>query len=306
VTTKLKKGFLGNSIVFIFLDGLGIGVSDSHVNPIARLKKEIFPHGEDQLWSLPFDGIARRVDAQLGMPGLPQSATGQTTLFTGRNAAQAIGRHLPGFPTPTLKQIIHESSIFRRISDLGGRVTFANCYSPGFFRKPPRWVSVTTSMCQSSGTPFRTIKDLEEGKGLFFDFTNEILRARGMQVELFSPFRSAGVLAYLTGEFDFCLYENFVPDLIGHRLGMAEAYSHLIQLEEFLVSLLEVVDLGRVSVLVTSDHGNLEDMTNGTHTSNPVPCMVWGPLCQEFKNLEERLSLCDITPKIVRFLENLD
>lgn len=306
MTKKLKKRFLGNSIVFIFLDGLGIGVSDSHVNPIARLKEEIFPHGEDQLWSLPFHGIARRVDAQLGVPGLPQSATGQTTLFTGRNAAQAIGRHLPGFPTPTLKQIIHESSIFRRILDLRGRVTFANCYSPGFFRKPPRWVSVTTSMCQSTGTTLRTIRDLEEGKGLFFDFTNAILKERGMEVELFSPSRAAKVLADLAADFDFCLYENFVTDLIGHRLGMAEACSHLIQIEEFLLALLDAVDLSRVSVVVTSDHGNLEDMTNGTHTTNPVPILVWGPIRRDFEQPEESLSLCDVTPRIIKHFTELE
>ena len=43
------------------------------------------------------------LDASLEVEGLPQSATGQTTLFTGVNAAAAVGRHVSAFPGPRLR-----------------------------------------------------------------------------------------------------------------------------------------------------------------------------------------------------------
>ncbi|HXT50199.1 MAG TPA: phosphoglyceromutase, partial [Thermoanaerobaculia bacterium] len=42
--------------------------------------------------------VLAALDAVLGVPGLPQSGTGQTTLFTGVNAQASIGHHVPALP----------------------------------------------------------------------------------------------------------------------------------------------------------------------------------------------------------------
>ena len=79
--------------LFIFVDGLGLAppADDNPVRP------EVCPAvcGLIGSRSVP-------LDACLGVPGLPQSATGQATLFCGRNAAAFMGRHVTGFPGPTL------------------------------------------------------------------------------------------------------------------------------------------------------------------------------------------------------------
>jgi len=36
------------------------------------------------------------------------------------------------------------------------------------------------------------------------------------------------------------------------------------------------VDLSKNLVILTSDHGNLEDLSVKTHTRNPVPTLLWG------------------------------
>src|SRR5688572_10550874 len=99
-------------ILFIFLDGVGVGLPDRAINPLAHLTRGIFPQflaaeGSDEVrleppsgdWhSRAAEGFHGAVDACLGVPGTPQSATGQAALFTGVNAAAALGHHLMAFP----------------------------------------------------------------------------------------------------------------------------------------------------------------------------------------------------------------
>jgi 2,3-bisphosphoglycerate-independent phosphoglycerate mutase len=46
---------------------------------------------------------------------------------------------------------------------------------------------------------------------------------------------------------------------------------------------------------VTSDHGNMEDMSVKSHTHNPVPALIWGPeagrLAAGVKRLEDFAAL---------------
>jgi bisphosphoglycerate-independent phosphoglycerate mutase (AlkP superfamily) len=48
---------------------------------------------------------------------------------------------------------------------------------------------------------------------------------------------------------------------------------------------------------MTSDHGNIENMTERTHTRNPVPLIVFGPR-EEF--IRQRVeSLVDVTGAVL-------
>ena len=50
------------------------------------------------------------------------------------------------------------------------------------------------------------------------------------------------------------------------------------------------------TLILTSDHGNIEDSTSRSHTRNPVPLLAVGPLAAEFSNLS---SILDVTPRIL-------
>ena len=128
----------GLKIIFIFVDGLGIGCDDPEINPLRDAR---FPSLGKLLAN------ATPLDACLGVDGLPQSATGQATLLTGVNAAKEMGRHIEGFPPPSLKKLIEHENIFSKLRKLGRHCTFANCYwidDP--HRIPLRRQSVTTVM----------------------------------------------------------------------------------------------------------------------------------------------------------------
>ena len=214
-------------------------------------------------------------DPCLGVPGRPQSASGQTTILTGVNAPAQIGYHKQGFPNQALRDIIQTHSIFRQLRDAGVEpITFANAYGRQFFIERPRWVSATTAAVEAAGLSFRTIEDVKAGAAVFMDFTNRILIERGADVSVRTEEEAAEVLARIVAENRFTLYEYFITDKVGHEQDMTRAKEVLTSLARFIRELLARLDLSRTTVILTSDHGNLEDVTTG-HTRNPVPLVAF-------------------------------
>jgi phosphopentomutase len=80
----------------------------------------------------------------------------------------------------------------------------------------------------------------------------------------------------------------------------------LEKFDGFLVGILEGIDSGNTLLIITSDHGNLEDISIKTHTRNPVPLILYGHLRQRFLSLVEGRSkpdLCRVTPALLRLME---
>lgn len=288
-------------VLLFFIDGLGIG-SRGPFNPLDGLDDatplNIFVDEEPEL---PFDGRLARTDATLGVPGRPQSASGQTTILTGINAPAALGYHKQGFPNQALREIIQQHSIFLQLERAGiGPNTFANAYTPAFFESRPRWVSATTTAVEAAGLTFRSLEDLRGGRAVFQDYTNRMLIERGLKVEPGTPESAAETLASLASAYRFTLYEYFITDKLGHAQDMQGARTVLIHLARFLRTLLARLNLEQTTVLLTSDHGNIEDLSTRNHTLNQVPTLIWGPhsesLCRRIN------SLADITPAIVELL----
>jgi 2,3-bisphosphoglycerate-independent phosphoglycerate mutase len=290
-----------NSLLWIFVDGLGLGSRDPAVNPLAAFRSRFLNFFDEAAQALPRGGLCLKTDAILGVEGLPQSATGQTSLFTGLNAQRIIGRHLQGFPNRELRELIVRWSLFQRLKDAGKKVTFANAYTPEFFERSARRVSVTTSMCLNAGVALRTLEELESDRALFMDFTNRLLQKRGYAASPRSPEEAARVLHRTLEHHDLCLYEYFLTDLVGHRGTMPQAVRLLEELERFVAAVVEQADLTRLSIILTSDHGNIEDMTTARHTGNSVPTAIWGPLREQAASLEN-WGIDQTTPLVGKFL----
>jgi phosphopentomutase len=58
---------------------------------------------------------------------------------------------------------------------------------------------------------------------------------------------------------------------------MDEAVKLLETFDSVLAGLLEVMGSGPHLILLTSDHGNIEDIQRRGHTLNPVPALLIGP-----------------------------
>jgi 2,3-bisphosphoglycerate-independent phosphoglycerate mutase len=289
--------------LLLFVDGLGIGTRGAH-NPLAQLDKDaatplaIF---EDEEPTLPHDGLLVPTDACLGVEGRPQSASGQTTILTGINAPALLGYHKQGFPNEAMREIIREHSIFLQLQRAGIEPnTFANAYTPRFFHARPRWVSATTVAVEAAGMRFRQLEDLQRGEAVYQDFTNELVILAGFDVEPRTPEQAAEALAALVASHRFTLYEYFITDRVGHAQDMEAALAVLTNLARFVRAVVARVDLSKTTVLLTSDHGNIEDLSRRNHTRNPVPTIIWG--ARRAEAARRIRTLADITPAIIETL----
>lgn len=288
--------------LLIFVDGLGIGTRGAH-NPLDRLGPAAAPlaifTGEEP--QLPHAGLLAPTDACLGVEGRPQSASGQTTILTGINAPALLGYHKQGFPNEAMRDIIREHSIFLQLRRAGIEPnTFANAYTPRFFETRPRWVSATTVAVEAAGMPFRRLEDLQRGAAVYQDFTNELLVEAGFDVRPRTPSEAAGALAALVAAHRFTLYEYFITDRVGHAQDMEAALRVISNLAAFVRSVLARVDLSETTVVLTSDHGNVEDLSIRNHTRNLVPTLAWGARSAEVQRRVR--TLADITPAVIETL----
>ena len=295
------------SILLIFIDGVGIGTRGEH-NPLDGIDSDFFSIFQGESPRLPFNGRLALTDTRLGVEGLPQSATGQTAILTGLNASQLIGRHLHGYPSPRLKQALAEHSIYKKLIAQGRSVTFANAYTSNYLESRPRFVSCTTVAAETAGLRFRSLEDLAEGRAVSHDFTNRFLIERGFDVKESSPETAGRNLARLAAGHDFTLYEHFITDRIGHyrdrELSRRLVNEHIPVLTRFVRAVLEAANLERQTIVITSDHGNIEDASTRGHTMNPVATLAFGPASESVCNRVR--SLTDITPSIVEALASQD
>jgi hypothetical protein len=292
-----------NSVLLCFIDGLGIGARSAN-NPLSILDAgsplAIF---QDEEPVLPLGGVLSRTDANIGVPFRPQSASGQTTILTGVNAPVTLGYHKQGFPNAALREILTLNSVFLKLRQLGiGPNIFVNAYHPRFFEVRPRWVSATTVAVEAAQMNFRTFDDLKTGSALFHDYSNRGLMALGYDVPELSPDEAGARLAHIASRNRFTLFEYFNTDKIGHARDFDVAVKELPRLASFITSVVRNSDLNRTTIILTSDHGNIEDLSTRNHTRNQIPTIVWGLGNQEAAS--KVASLCDITPLIISLLSN--
>ena len=277
------------SLLFVFVDGVGAGRPDPAVNPLAREPFLLSRFEDGGGTPLPAGGRAGLADARLGVAGRPQSATGQSTILTGENAPALLGKHLLGFPNPRLRELLERRSIYRRLAEAGRRAVFANAYPVAYLRalgfpaegEPeftmPRRVraSATTVAFAAGGGAFRTFADARAGQGLTHDLTARRAEELGLRLPRRTPEEAAAIFLGLAAGADFAAFEFFETDEAGHARSMERGLDALTRLDRFLRTL--VAALGpEDSLVVTSDHGNLEDLSTRNHTLAKVPVLGFG------------------------------
>ena len=88
------------------------------------------------------------------------------------------------------------------------------------------------------------------------------------------PHHAGQKLAALAQEYDFSLFEYWASDYAGHRQEMDNALRLMESFDGVLGGLIEAWDDGLI--LITSDHGNMEDLSTRKHTGADVPALVIG------------------------------
>lgn len=295
----------------IFFDGWGLGDDDPGSNPfltasmptLRSLFDGTMPTRDGMAPLVGGSAILVPTDATLGVPGLPQSATGQTSIFTGVNAAREIGEHVGPYPNPALRELLARDNLFQQLVALQCRVAFANAYPPIFFQRLGRNSarrSATSHAVDAAGVRYRDIDDLRQGDAVSGFVTNDRWVALGADVPHITARAAGQNLARLTAAHDFTLFEYFLTDVAGHRARPAFTAAVLQEVDELLAGVLETVDLDETLIVTTSDHGNVEDSTAKRHTLNPVPTLLIG--AGRAGIAPHIHSLVDVTPAIVTHL----
>ena len=263
------------SLLLLFIDGVGLGGSAG--NPLREAHTLALDFDADAPGSYGYrGGVLRAADANLGVEGLPQSATGQTAIFTGVNAPLALGRHKSGWPTGELRALLRGSTIFSRLIGAGADATFANAFTPVYFLRPVSRMSASTLHMLYAGIAPRWIWQIPHGEAVFQDFTNGMLIDAGFDLPRHGPEDAAATLAGMLERHDFVLYEYFLTDAAAHERIPQSAREIIEPLDRMIVELLDRADLERHCVALVSDHGNIEDSSTRSHTRNPVPLIAWG------------------------------
>jgi len=295
-------------LLLVFLDGVGIGEDDGERNPFVRAVLPTLLRltgGRPPTLDHPsIDGpgaSAFPLDATLGVEGMPQSGTGQTTLLTGENAARLYGRHFGPWTPVRLRPLVEEGSLLRVARNAGRTVAFANAYPRGWpGPRGGRRVAGPPLAARGAGVLDRHEEALGEGRAVSSEIVNDGWKRHLGHDWLpdVTPEDAGRNLARIAVEADLTLYAHYATDTAGHRGGMAGCVEALERVDRFLGGLLPALDDG-ATVVVTSDHGNIEDVS-AQHTRNPALGLAIGPAA---RILSERLrSIADVAPAVLAHL----
>lgn len=176
-----------------------------------------------------------------------------------------------------------------------GEMTFSDEF-PAIFK---RRISVTSSIIISNSEKPFDIKDLKDKRSLYQDYSNRSLLKHGLDLPVYSPEEAGEIIGSVSKNYDLILYEYFQTDIYAHRKSLKEKLELITNLDLLITRLISQLNEQTDTLLIISDHGNLEDASTKNHTLNLVPLIVWGKGKQKLINRINDIS--DITPSILDF-----
>jgi 2,3-bisphosphoglycerate-independent phosphoglycerate mutase len=300
--------------LFLFLDGIGLGADNPETNPFVRAN---MPHLESLLGgkkltnsTAPYQNEHLSLiatDPNLGVKGLPQSATGQAVLLTGINIPAELGYHYGPKPNPEVAQYLNGGTLFSKTVSAGKKTALLNAYPPRYFDgidSGKRLYSSIPLALTNAGIPLFTDKDYYEGNALSADFTGEGWHEfLGFPDAPIYEAEAAGKkLGELASQYDFSFFEYWASDYAGHKQDMPWAIRQLETFDSVLKGLLEAWQAEEGLIVLTSDHGNMEDLSTRKHTAAHVPLIIFGNSIAR-RGFSEITQLTEIAPAISKYLE---
>ena len=129
-----------------------------------------------------------------------------------------------------------------------------------------------------AGLALMTADDLRNGRSVSPDFT-----AQGWHdhlgytdIPLLTLPQAGQHIAHIARDYHFSFFEHWPTDMRGHRGSLAEAVAHLESIDAVIGGLLSAWDDEQGLLIITSDHGNIENKNHRKHTRNRVPTILIG------------------------------
>lgn len=298
-------------VLFIFIDGIGLGEKNQGINPFANARmpnlnalldgrslfKESAPYAGEHATLL-------ALDPNVGVNGLPQSATGQAMLLTGVNVSAEIGYHYGPKPNPEVAAHLKNGTLFSRFVGAGKKAALLNAYPPRYFDGIDTGKRIYSSIpmaVTNAGIALFRQEDFYEGRAMPADFTGEGWRTflGFTDSPVMNPHGAGRKLVSLAMDYDFSLFEYWASDYAGHKQDMETAVGLMETFDGVLGGVVEE-STDELLILITSDHGNMEDMSTRRHTDAPVPALVIGKKHAREEFTRGMKDITDIAPAIWR------
>jgi len=145
---------------------------------------------------------------------------------------------------------------------------------------------------RQAGVRLRTWDDVRRHQALTGSMTNEL--ENDFNFEAFdvpplprhTPQSAAAVLVDLAASHDFVFYKYQLADLVSHSGRVELARQTFAAIEQFIAAVLDTADPDETTVVITSDHGHLEQVgfTHG-HPKSKVPTWWFGTGADEVADL---------------------
>jgi hypothetical protein len=299
-------------ILLIFLDGIGLGDADPHVNPFAAANTPILltlSNGKRWLRDTGHQASSRAVfvptDPRLGVAGRPQSGTSQAAILTGRNIPQLVGEHYGPKPNEATRKLLAETNFFKELVAHNKRAAIINAYPPHLLREIKRGKRLPSSIQLASleaGIPLFTSESLYSRDALSEDWTGQGWRTHlgFTDSPVYTPYEAGVRMVELSRRYDFAFFSHWITDTIGHRGTLEDAVSILELFDKVMAGALSVWDDSEGLIVITSDHGNMEEIGSRKHTENDVPTVIIGDKRHEFA--EGLIDLTGLVPRMRNLL----
>lgn len=299
-------------ILFLFLDGIGLGADDPEINPFSVANTptlHALTNGKRWLRSTGRQISERAIfiptDTQLGVAGRPQSGSSQAAMLTGKNVPQHIGRHYGPKPNAAIRDILAQDNFFMEVAAAGKRAALLDAYPPKLLDDIKRGYTLPSSIqyaAIAAGQTLFTKEDYIAGRALTAEWTGRPWQKylKITDIPIYEPQEAGRLLVELSREYAFALHSHWMTDYIGHRGTVQQGVDLLDTFDGVLQGVLDYWEDSEGLVVVTSDHGNMEHIGDRKHTENLVPTLIIGEQKEAFA--QGLTQITDFVPKMRQFL----
>jgi hypothetical protein len=303
---------MNKHILLIFLDGVGLGDDDPAVNPFSAASTptlNVLANGHrwvrDTGKQVSERAIFIPTDPRMGVPGRPQSASGQAAILTGRNIPQLIGEHYGPRPNLPIRQLLAEDNFFKQVVAHGLTAALIEAYPPPFHQSINSGKRLRSSYQQAlheAGLPLFGEDMIYSGEALAVDWTGEGWRKQlgYTDTPIYTPVEAGQRMVEIARRYDFAFFSHWMSDTVGHRGTVEEGARLLETFDGVMEGALQSWRDDEGLIIITSDHGNLEDLSHGKHTENDVATVVIGEGKERF--VQGLYTLADLVPRMGAYL----
>jgi hypothetical protein len=243
-------------------------------------------------------------DPRMNIPGKPQSASGQAAILTGQNVPTLIGEHYGPRPNEAIRALLAQDNFFKQVVARGLPAALLEGYPPRWHDAVNRGKRLRSSYQQAAheaGLPIFTEREIYSGDALSVDWIGQGWRTELGYTDspLYTPHEAGIKMVELARRYAFSFFPHWLTDMIGHRGDVAEGARMLELFDGVMAGALDAWHDDDGLMIITSDHGNFEDLSHGKHTENDVPTVVIGAARERFADVR---TLADLVPEMSAYL----